>query len=262
MEKKKCGKKRYLKSATKKARRLIDKKKYYGVKGNVTQYRKAIFETFYDKDLVKNLLSEELPFHFKEDFNDVVANYFRNINEKIAELLEKAKEILLDSFQKGSKRLMDKDGAVVKFDEIEDTEAINKLIGEQQDYYEGITQAQSEKVNRVIADGLEKGQSTEKISERVHSSIRSISSKRAMRISRTEIVKSHTLGQVQTMKEAGIEQYNYITANDKKVSKICKHNQGPKGREKIYDVQYAGTPSNPLPVINSHPNCRCAVVIR
>jgi SPP1 gp7 family putative phage head morphogenesis protein len=247
--------------ATKKARRLIDKKKYYGVKSAEKQYRKLIFETFYDPNLINSLLSEHLAFIQKEDFNDVVYNYFAEINKRIGELLEQAKEILMDSFEKGSKRVLDKEGGVVKFDEITDTEAIDTLINKQVDYYEGISEAQSKKVNEIIADGLDKGQSPEKISDEISSSIRSISSKRAMRISKTEIVKSHVLGQVQTMKSAEIATYNYITENDSKVSKICKHNQGPKGREKIYQVQYAGTPDNPLPVINSHPNCRCTVVI-
>ena len=252
---------RYLKAATKKARRLIDKKKYYGVKTGQKNYRKAIFNTFYDKEMVESLLAEQLPFYEKEDFNDVVYDYFATINKHIGELLETDKDILLDSFQKGSKRILDNDGNVIKFDEIEDTAAIDKLINEQTDYYENITIAQSKKVNRIIADGLKTGKSPEKIGNDIHSAIRSISSRRSMNISRTEVVKSHVLGQVQTMKEAEIENYNYITANDQEVSKICKHNQGPRGREKIYDIQYAGTPDNPLPVLQSHPNCRCVVVI-
>lgn len=253
---------RYLQMATKKARRLIDKKKYYGVKSAEKQYRKLIFETFYNPILISELLSENLPFIQKEDFNDIVYDYFAKINAQIGELLEQAKELLFDSFQKGSKRILDKEGGVVKFDEIKDTAAIDKLVQDQLDYYEGISIAQSQKVNQIIADGLDKGKPVEKISTEISSAIRSISSKRAMRISKTEIVKSHVLGQVQTMKEAEIENYNYITSNDNDVSKICKHNQGAKGKEKIYDVQYAGTPDNPLPVLNSHPNCRCTVVIR
>ncbi len=263
MGKKKCiNEGRFLKMATKKARRLIDKKKYYGVKTAEKKYRKEIFNTFYDPSLIESLLSENLPFIQQESFNEIVYDYFAAINKRIVQLFETARELLLDSFQKGSKRILDKEGGVVKFDEIEDTAAIDILIDQQLDYYEGVSQAQSKKVNQIIADGLEKGQDPQKISQQIHSSIRSISSKRAMRISRTEVVKSHVLGQVQTMKEAEIEEYNYITSNDSKVSKICRHNQGPKGREKIYQVQYAGTPNNPLPVLNSHPNCRCTVVIR
>ncbi len=90
-----------------------------------------------------------------------------------------------------------------------------------------------------------------------------------MRISRSEIVKSHNAGQVDTMQKAGIEHYSYInspeyTSNGKTwPCQICKKLQGPKGREHIYDVQRAGTSEkNPLPVTNSHPNCRCSTVIR
>jgi len=244
---------RILKCATKKARRLIDKKKYYGVKTNIKEYQNEIFNTFYDETLLKQTIGTEAL---------TLVNYFQDISLKINELLEKAKEILLDSFQKGSKRLLDKNGNAIKFDEIKDSRAIDFLVNQQTDYYKGITEAQSRKANKLIALGLEKGESFEETAKKINSSIKGLTKARSLNIARTEIVKSHTVGQIQTMKEAGVEHYNYITANDSKVSKICRKNQGPKGRERIYNVALAGTEQNPLPVINSHPSCRCVIVVR
>ena len=237
------------------ARRKINKRKYFGVKGNSRQYRKDIYNTFYDRDLLKRSLKTE-------GVTKGVADYFTAINKRMGALLNKAIKILRDTYDKGTKRIMDQDGNEVRLEEPEDTVAINQLIGEQQTYYANVSEEQSKKVNQIIADGLEDGTPTKKIASRINQSVRKISSRRANTIARTEIVKSHNLGQVETMRQAGIKKYNYITANDNKVAEICKKNQGPKGRERIYEIAKAGTPDNPLPVINSHPNCRCTVVIK
>lgn len=249
--KRKCLK-RY--EASKTARKKIDKKKYYGVKINVTNYKKAISGFFNDpKKLSAALVGGGL-------LSLKMSNYFQKLSSDYTPLLDQAKEILGDSFEKGSKRVLDNSGGSISLDEPVDKGAVDILLNQQTTYYDNLTEAQSRKTNKIIADGLEKGSSEEQIVEEIRKNIKSISNSRAQRIARTEIVKSHNTAQVETMKQAGIEEYNYITSNDKKVSKICRKNQGPKGRERIYKTNLAGTPQNPLPVANSHPNCRCTTV--
>lgn len=242
-----------LRNSSRTARRKINKRKYYGVKKNITQYRRDIYTTFYDKNLLKRALASGIVIG--------VADYFSAVNKKIDSLLNKAVSILRDTYDKGSKRIMDSDGNTVKLDDAEDTFAINELIGEQQTYYSNISREQSTKVNEIISRGLQDGETNKKIASRINQTVKRVSQRRATTIANTEIVKSHNLGQIETMKQAGIKKYNYITSNDPKVSEICRKNQGPKGRERIYEVQYAGTPNNPLPVIQSHPGCRCTIVI-
>lgn len=248
------------KEASPKARRLINKRKLYGVGVEIRDYKREIIKVFYDEEIIKKLFKRESVEFNKESFN-FVDDYFNEINRKIAGLLEKAKEFLLNSFFKGSIRVQDKDGNAVSFGEVKDKSAIDILINQQTAYYKNLTEEQSKRVNQIIAKGLRQGKSYAEVAAEIKLRIKRLTFQRADNIARSEIVKSHSLGQMQTMKETGIKFYNYITSDDNKVSEICKHNQGPKGREKKYLVDLAGTPENPLPVTNSHPRCRCCTVI-
>lgn len=240
--------------ASKTATRKINKRKYYGVRVNEKKYRKDIFNTFYDRNLLKRSL--------KKGPIQGASDYFSAINKRVESLLRKAISLLTDSYEKGTKRVLDKDGNTVELGDPEDTIAINQLIGEQQTYYANLSRAQSQKVNKIIAKGLEEGTSTAKIASQINVGVKKVSQRRANNIAKSEIVKSHNLGQMETMRQAGIEEYNYIHSNDSKVSDICKKNQGPNSRPHNYKVAQAGTADNPLPVINSHPGCRCSTVIK
>ena len=239
--------------ATPKARKIIDKKKFYGVKINIKVYRKSIVEHFFNKSLLINSLGGD------GDIFQKMQGYFFKIRS-YDNLLKIAGKNIIDAFKKGSKRVMDNSGDIIKLEEpIKETSA--ELIKLQQtEYYDNITKAQSDKVNNIIQKGIDEGKIDKQVADEIIKSIKSITEKRAIRIARTEIVKVHTIGQIETMHQAGIEEYNYITSNDKKVSKICSKHQGAKGKEKIYKTAYAGTSDNPLPVLNSHPNCRCVAV--
>ncbi len=236
------------------ARTKINKRKYYGVKINVKEYKKVISGWFNNLPLLNKILKG------KESIQVKMNQYFFKISSDYTDLLASANSILGDAFDKGSKRVLDNSGNSIKLDEPVDRGAVDILVNQQTSYYDNLTKAESEKTNDIIAQGLEDGISDQEITENIKKDIKKISNTRALRIARTEIVKSHTIAQTETMAQAGIEEYNYITSNDKKVSKICRHNQGPKGRERIYKTELAGTAQNPLPVLNSHPNCRCTTV--
>lgn len=72
------------------------------------------------------------------------------------------------------------------------------------------------------------------------------------RLTRSEMAIAQSRGKVAQMQANGTEQYDYTTAEDAKVSRICRElaAAGP------YRV---GDPAAPVPVISSHPNCRCSL---
>lgn len=236
------------------ARTKINKRKYYGVKINEKEYRKQINDHFYQPKLLDKL------FKGSESLATKANQYLFQIGSTYDKLLASAKSILGDAYRKGSKRVIDNSGDTIKLDEPVDETTVDVITGQQVTYYDNLTGAQSRKINKIIEDGVAAGITDDEIAAEIKGSVKSISASRSRMIARTEIVKTHSIAQTETMKQAGVEQYNYITANDKKVSKICRKNQGAKGREKIYETALAGTPQNPLPVINSHPNCRCVPV--
>lgn len=236
------------------ARKRIDKKKFYGVKINIKVYSKEIKDHFFNKKLLDQSLKGDGSLAQKMDF------YFFKVRSTYDKLLKFADKQLRDSFIKGSKRVIDNSGDTIDLKEEVNETPVDFLVNQQTEYYDGITQAQSTKVNQIIQKGLDEGKTDEAVAKEIRNAVKKISDTRALRIARTEIVKTHTIGQVETMNQAGVEYYNYITSNDSKVAKVCRKHQGPKGRERIYKVALAGTPDNPLPVLNSHPNCRCAAV--
>lgn len=68
------------------------------------------------------------------------------------------------------------------------------------------------------------------------------------RLARSEVAAAQVVGKRDLMREQGVEQYDYVTAGDAKVSAIClAHEAGSP-----YSI---GDASAPLPMIDSHPNC-------
>ncbi len=73
------------------------------------------------------------------------------------------------------------------------------------------------------------------------------------RLARSEITQAHAVGKMDQYAELEVERYDYVTAGDARVSTICRG-------------LAAGGPyvvgQGPLPMRDSHPNCRCTVVAR
>ncbi len=72
------------------------------------------------------------------------------------------------------------------------------------------------------------------------------------RLTRSEMAIAQSRGKEEQFKANGTELYDYTTAGDDRVSEICQElaERGP------YPVGGAGSP---IPVVDSHPNCRCSI---
>lgn len=69
------------------------------------------------------------------------------------------------------------------------------------------------------------------------------------RLARSELTLAHAEGKMHEYAEMEITQYNYITAADSKVSSVCRGHEAANPHE---------VGSGPLPMRDSHPNCRCS----
>lgn len=71
------------------------------------------------------------------------------------------------------------------------------------------------------------------------------------RLVRSEMAQAQSLGKLDEYRELGVERYEYLTAEDSRVSSICRANAagGP------YEIG-----KGPLPMRDSHPNCRCTII--
>lgn len=242
-------------------RKRIEETKYTGVKRNMQKYQKLIYETMYDPNLIKELIKEDNT--LTEGLGDVFQKYLEIIRNRLVGLVDEIDELFDDTYEKGSKRIMTKNGETVNVDEeeINENPTLQIIKTRQFEYLENITQQQQKIVQQELTNSVSKGLSIEDTATNMTKRIDGMTKARARTISRTEIVKAHNEGQVQTMRNLGVSTYIYWTAGDSKVADICRHNQGPRSKPKIYQLNGAGTPNQPLPVINSHPNCRCSILI-
>lgn len=75
------------------------------------------------------------------------------------------------------------------------------------------------------------------------------------RLAASEISMAQSDGKLELLRQQGITRYDYETANDAKVSAICRA-LAAAGPYLLAD------PSSPVPVRDSHPQCRCTIMPR
>ena len=131
-----------------------------------------------------------------------------------------------------------------------DDEAIKQIVENQMTYLKALSNDEKKRVQEVLTLGMSNGWSISKIQKEMTSKVKSLSETRGEMIARSEIVKAHNIGMINTMKEAGIKKYQWITAKDNKVCPKCRALDG-----KTFDVG-----KGPLPVYSTHPNCRCSII--
>lgn len=115
----------------------------------------------------------------------------------------------------------------------------------------GITSAMSQQVSRVLADGLANGRGALEIARNMANTVDGITRKRALVLARTEVIRAHAEGQLDSFELLGVEklgvEVEWSTAGDEKVCPLCSPLEG-----KIYTIEEARG------MIPRHPNCRCA----
>lgn len=114
----------------------------------------------------------------------------------------------------------------------------------------GVGQAMSTQMGRVLADGLARGDGA-KVIARELSKRMGVGLRRAETISRTEIVRAHAEGQLDSLERMGVTEVGvaveWSTANDDRVCPLCRPMEG---------VVFTIKESRGL--IPRHSSCRCA----
>lgn len=115
----------------------------------------------------------------------------------------------------------------------------------------GVTGTMATNMNRILANGLVKGENPRQIARTMAKSIRGLTKTRALTIARTEIIHAHAEGQLDSFEALGIDEVGvyaeWSTAGDDKVCSQCEALEGA-----IMTVDEARG------LIPRHPNCRCA----
>ncbi len=233
-------------------RRVIKRRTYYGLVNLMQEYYKTIIEAFPEdeiRELAKAIGTKEK----KEDIITLIQIVFGKHFSKVKELMPKIHDVIFKAYARGSTRVLDKRGnVVIKIDKIKDSPAIQEIMQSQEKYLKNLTRDQVKTVMKVIQKGLEEGWTNEQIADELVKEVKDLTRGRALLIARTEIVKAHNTGLINTMKEAGVKKYRWVATNDRRTCPICKSLDG-----KVFRVD---DPNAPLPVRDTHPNCRCTIV--
>ena len=115
----------------------------------------------------------------------------------------------------------------------------------------GITGNMSQGIARELASGLASGLGPREIARRITQNISGISRRRALVISRTEIINVHAEGSLDSFEKLGVEELNlmseFSTTGDDRVCPLCAPLEGT-----VFTIKEARG------IIPRHPNCRCA----
>lgn len=94
----------------------------------------------------------------------------------------------------------------------------------------GITQAMSTQISRVLVDGLVRGEGPAIIAKEITKKVEGIGVRRATTMARTEIVRAHAEGQLDAMERLGVEKVGVMvewsTAGDDRVCPLCQPMEG------------------------------------
>lgn len=115
----------------------------------------------------------------------------------------------------------------------------------------GVTSTMGTQMNRILAQGIADGRGARAIARDMVNRIEGLERTRALMITRTEIVHAHAEGQLDGMRDLGVQtvgaMVEWSTAGDDAVCPDCAAMQG-----KTFTLDEAAG------MIPLHPNCRCA----
>lgn len=117
----------------------------------------------------------------------------------------------------------------------------------------GITDAMDQKISRVLAEELVRGESPENVARRLTNEVEGIEQNRARKMARTEIVRAHAEATLNTYESYGLDKVEvkaeWLTAGDLRVCPLCRARAG-----QVYRIEEM---RGQIPL---HPLCRCCPV--
>ena len=132
-------------------------------------------------------------------------------------------------------------------------EKVRLLISRTFTDLQGVTQAMSTNMSRILADGLIQGDNVMTIARRMTREIDKMTRARAATIARTEVIRAHAEGELMSYKRLGVDKVGVMvewsTAGDDRVCGLCSDLENV--------VMTLKEASGSIP---RHPNCRCSFI--
>lgn len=179
--------------------------------------------------------------------------------DKVEKLNKESTKVFKKAMDKGADKLTDVTGKILKLDKPSYDVQINQLVENNLKYVKDLGNDQQKLIIKKLQAGIKDGKTYEQMSDDITKSVRGMTKARANLIARTEVTRATNVSMEKTMKANGFRTYFYLTAGDDRVSDICNKNSfgNVKGTG---PMQPHLVGKGPLPVKDSHPNCRCTIV--
>lgn len=203
-------------------------------------------------------------------------------NNTLERVYASAGSYVESAFFGGSKRVIGRNGKTLKLNPITNKWAVDYLQRNQFRYLKRLVQYQQNKIGDILQQGAVEGESIPTIAKKIEMTVGTITRHRANTISRGEMIHSHSLGLLQTMKENEIEHYKWMANYNPGVGKnrepchICKalHKKVFRTDLPIWGSSFKGKTKSAvnaeisnlrgnyafLPAKSTHPHCRCAII--
>lgn len=179
--------------------------------------------------------------------------------DKIDKLEKKFKSNFKQAYGFGNSKLTDAKGIKLNLAKPNYEKQIDSLVKHNLKYVKDLEADQRKAIIDFLKKGFKEGKSYKQIAQQMADNIKGMTLNRAKVIASTEMNRAVADSMIRTLKFNKIEKYLYVTAGDNRVSDICNinsyGNKYGRGNHLIHDVG-----KGPVPVTNSHINCRCVIV--
>lgn len=179
----------------------------------------------------------------------IIADTFLVSADKINDLAGFLQVNMKKLFESQGVKVYDASGNRVALQKVDYTAEIEEVVRDHLRYVNRLSDAQRKTAIQIISKGLDEGKSTSRVAKEAMEQIQGLTRRRANMIARTEITKASATAQLKTMRSNGIDRYVWIAALDDRTCNICRG----------YHKQVFEVGRGPLPVRESHVNCRCVI---
>ena len=226
-------------------KKVINAAKYYGIGVLIKRYFDLLWKAMRIEEL-EAIVSEAFTVR-EQDMEFELAMWINKAKERLKKVYEQSlTQLFLEAYKRGTRKVMNPRGKRIEVKIPVGTTSILFNFIRQKDY-----------INKLFNDITEKLREKESFTQEDLKDLKKFVRWRVKLIAQNEIVLAHNEGLKKAMAEAGVKKYYWITQNDMQVCNVCKKMERESKRIGGFMV---GDPKSPMPVRDSHPNCRCFIV--
>lgn len=248
--------------------RRINKRKYYGVGVEKKEYKETldyhINHTAVSQAIDDNIVTlRKESYSSREDFITYIvesADFLRGTTEDV---VNDAAPKIRQSFEKGTRKAFDSAGDTLPApDDI--GERVSEQISEQSNYVSKLVQDLRDKGRSLLNENID-GLSASELKRLIEDELKSLKDDRSETIAESETVKAAGAGTLATFDFNDVEQVRWVAEIDDRTCTIGAFRFSYNGKtytscRELDGESFGVTGNHPVPVENSHPNCRCVLV--